>query len=107
MFWGMMNDRCLCLGLPRSFDTDKDEHPVKFVIDNLKEGILETVYSWLSDIAGDDRSLQMPNPSQVPLREACLVQNVLFACRPWQLACLGTPNQAQLCWKRGRCRKIA
>ena len=71
MFWGMMNDRCLCLGLPRSFDTDKDEHPVKFVIDNLKEGILETVYSWLSDIAGDDRSDAQSQPSTSPRGLSC------------------------------------
>lgn len=34
----------------RSFNISQDEHPVKFVLENLSEGLYASLHTWLNDI---------------------------------------------------------
>lgn len=48
--------------MPRSFNIDQDEHPVKYVVENLKDGIYESIYDWLIEFANGDINCKMPDP---------------------------------------------
>lgn len=42
------------LGLSRTFDPSQDEHPVRWVLENLKEAIYQPWHQWLCEMAGRD-----------------------------------------------------
>lgn len=51
--------------LARSFDVEKDEHPVKFVLQNLSLGMMEALQTWVSEIIKEP----FPHPSGVAVPE--------------------------------------
>ena len=56
--------------LRSSFDLDADEHPVRYVLDKLTEGIYEPLFDWLTkDILDSETTL--PAPKSVTLPESC------------------------------------
>jgi hypothetical protein len=63
----------IVLGFLRSFDVEKDEHPVRFILENLKDGIYNSLYDWLeNEVAGEDEALKTVHPDSVAVHAPCL-----------------------------------
>ena len=66
----------------RSFDLDQDQHPVKYVLAHLEEGIYESIHTWITHSVADSgdinsldpRGFDVPAPwliGQVPSMVCC------------------------------------
>lgn len=52
---------------PRSFDIDCDQHPVKFVLQNLSDSLLPAIQTWLVEMMPgfpEPQRFAMPEPRQ-------------------------------------------
>ena len=85
--------------ISRSFDAERDEHPVKFVLDNLNNSLIPAVVCWLETLLGEE----FPKPEKYTIGAPWASNTILpgqlqavsiFTCPQLLLSLPQDPKQA-------------